>query len=84
MQIDWFCSQFCLAGLIILTGKFFLQRSSVEWVCGIKPQVTFDVMCNSPYVFKGIQDNLQGESSTLSEVNYGFYPEIKLEFTSCL
>ena len=33
--------------------------------------MTLDVMCSSPYV---IQGNLQGESSILSEVTWGFYP----------
>ena len=39
-----------------------------EWVHGIRPKVTFDVTSNSPCVHKGIQGNLEGESSSLSEV----------------
>ena len=25
----------------------------IEGVCGVRPQVTFDVICNSPYVLYG-------------------------------
>ena len=43
-------------------------------VHGIRPQVTFDVMSNSPCVSQGIQRSLEGESSRLSEVTKGFFP----------
>ena len=33
-----------------------------EGLCGKRPQVTFDVMSNSPFSHKQIQGNLEGES----------------------
>ena len=41
--------------------------------------MTFDVMSNSPCFHKGIQGNLEGESSSLSEVTWDFFPALILK-----
>ena len=62
---------FCLQLFLILTPKMRYSKDfvgSFEGVRGKKPQVTLDVMSNSPFLYKEVNSNLPRETCSLSYI----------------